>query len=180
MLAIAALALVLLVVAEAVGASSQGSPTDWASVVKIVLGGMFVALATRVWSTRPLHGETPATAEWMARIDGIGGSRALQLGALVGGANVKNLLLTIAAVISIAQLDAPPREELAALAVYVAIAGLCVLAPVAYYLVKGESAKPGLRRLRAWLVANSPAILAVLFVVIGASLIGRGISELSQ
>jgi len=49
---------------------------------------------------------------------------------------------------------------------------------VAIYFALGERSRTLLDQLRAWLVANSAAIMAVLLLVIGAKLVGDGLSGL--
>jgi hypothetical protein len=43
----------------------------------------------------------------------------------------------------------------------------------------GERAQDGLNSLKEWLIANNNTVMAVLFVVFGAKLLGDGISILS-
>jgi hypothetical protein len=176
---IAALGVVLLVIADSIGAEEDsGEPATWASVAKIVLGVLFLILAGRTWSARPAQGEG-VPKRWLAAIDGMTPHLALGLGALVGVANGKNFLLTIAAAVTIAQTGIPLIEQLVPLAVFVVIAGLCVLAPVVLYLVLGSRATHPLEVLRAWLTAHGPAIMGILFLLIGFSLVGHGIRELA-
>jgi hypothetical protein len=176
--AIAALGVVLLVIADAIGAEDEGSPHTWASAAKIVLGCLFLALAGRTWVARPQHGEG-IPQSWLARVDGITTLQSGGLGAAVGALNGKNLLLTIGAAVSIAQTGIPLAEQFVPLAAYVAIAGLCVLAPVALYFVLGERASGTLQGMRAWLVVHGPAIMVILFLLIGVDLLGEGIQELA-
>ena len=50
--------------------------------------------------------------------------------------------------------------------------------PVALYFVLGDRATRLLEDLKTWMAANNAAIMAVLCLVIGAKLIGDGISGL--
>lgn len=51
--------------------------------------------------------------------------------------------------------------------------------PVAIYFALGERAKRPLDELKGWMGANNAAIMAVLCLIIGAKLLGDGISGLS-
>jgi hypothetical protein len=51
--------------------------------------------------------------------------------------------------------------------------------PVAIYFAMGEPATRLLEELEAWLGAHNAAIMAVLCLVVGAKLIGDGVSGLS-
>jgi Sap-like sulfolipid-1-addressing protein len=92
--------------------------------------------------------------------------------------NPKNLLLTVAAAAAIAQTGISTGSELVALAVFVVIGTLGPGIPVAIYFAMGRRAAALLDDLKAWLGFNNAAIMAVLLLVIGAKLIGDGISGL--
>jgi hypothetical protein len=49
---------------------------------------------------------------------------------------------------------------------------------VLYYLVGGEGAKKAMDSWKAWLLANNAAVMAVLLLVMGVSLLGKGIGGL--
>ena len=65
------------------------------------------------------------------------------------------------------------------LVVFVVIASVGVLAPVALALVLGERSQGLLDGLRVWMARHSAAIMAVLFLLIGAKLIGDALSGFS-
>jgi hypothetical protein len=52
-------------------------------------------------------------------------------------------------------------------------------APLALYLLLGDRSCHALGELRAWMTRNNAAIMAVICLVIGAKLIGDGITGLS-
>ena len=56
-------------------------------------------------------------------------------------------------------------------------AAVTVAAPVVLYLVAPGKAADVLDEVRAWLVANNAAIMAVLLLVIGTQLLGKGIGS---
>ena len=56
---------------------------------------------------------------------------------------------------------------------------LGVAAPVVIYFALGQRARRILDELKAWMGAHNAAIMAVLCLVIGAKLIGDGISGLA-
>jgi threonine/homoserine/homoserine lactone efflux protein len=97
----------------------------------------------------------------------------------LSGVNPKNLALTLAAAATIAAAGLTTGEQIGVFAIYVAIASSAVAAPVLVYLIMGERAQDGLNSLKEWLIANNNTVMAVLFVVFGAKLLGDGISILS-
>ena len=62
------------------------------------------------------------------------------------------------------------------LVVFVLIASVGVGAPVVLNLILGSKAEHTLTEMKEWLVANNATVMAVLFVVLGAKLLGDGIS----
>lgn len=60
--------------------------------------------------------------------------------------------------------------------VFTLIAASTVLVPVVGYLVAAERLRGPLDALRAWLAQENAVIMAVLLLVIGVSMIGKGIA----
>jgi len=172
---IAALGAVVLLVAGAATPPDAGPPT-WASVVKVVLGVALLLLALTQWRGRPREGTSPATPRWMSAIDGFTPVKAFGLAVLLGAVNPKNLLLVVSGAAAIASATPETNEQLGALAVFVVVASLGVLAPVVVYLTAGSRAAELLDRLKAWMIQNNAVIMTVLLVVLGAKMIGDGIT----
>ena len=78
----------------------------------------------------------------------------------------------------IAQLGIDSGEQAVALGVFIVMGTLGPAAPVALYFALGERAAAVLDDLKGWMGAHNAAIMAVLCLVIGAKLIGDGISGL--
>ena len=62
--------------------------------------------------------------------------------------------------------------------VYVVVASLGVAAPLALTLVLGERSTAILTEWRAWLGRNNDAVMAVIYLLFGVVLIGKGIAAL--
>jgi threonine/homoserine/homoserine lactone efflux protein len=175
---LAAVGAIVLFVAGGAGADDEGGSPTWVAVLKLVLGAALVLLAAREWRHRPRGGADAALPKWMQAIDSFSPARALAMGVALSAINPKNLLLTVAAATTIAQTGISTGSELAALAVFVVIATLGPGVPVAIYFAMGRRAAALLDDLKNWMGANNAAIMAVLLLVIGAKLIGDGISAL--
>ena len=63
------------------------------------------------------------------------------------------------------------------LLVFTVIAAASVAVPVIAYLVASDRMAGPLERLRTWLVHNNATVMAVLLLVIGVVLIGKGIGN---
>ena len=100
------------------------------------------------------------------------------MGVALSAINPKNLVLTVGAAAAIAQTGISSGDQAVALAVFVLIGTLGLGLPVVIYFLMGERAAHMLDDLKDWMGHNNAAIMAVLFLVIGAKLIGDGISGL--
>ena len=114
--------------------------------------------------------------KWMQSIDGFSTPKSLAMGALLSGLNPKNLALTAAAATTIAQAEISGGQEAVALAVFVLIGSITILAPVAIYFLAGAEAKEILDALKVFMAAHNAAIMTVLLLVLGAKLVGDAIA----
>lgn len=158
-----------------VGLGSGGGGSAVGSLLKILLGLLLIGLAFREWRNRPRPGEQPPLPGWMRAIDSVTAVKALALAVLLSAINPKNLSLTIAAAVTIAQEGLSSAGATFAIVVFVILASLNIAIPVILYLAGGASAKAALNRLRGWLNANNATVMAVLLLVIGVVLFGKGL-----
>jgi threonine/homoserine/homoserine lactone efflux protein len=179
LLGLAVVGTVVLLLASPADASDNGAPATWVSLLELVLGALLVLVALRQWRGRPHDGEEAPTPKWMGALDSFTAPKALGAGAVLAGANPKNLLLAVAAAAAIAQTGIPAGEQAVAYAVFALIGTVGVGAPVAIYFALGERAGPVLQRLKDWMAAHNAVIMAVLCLVIGAKLIGDAIAGLA-
>jgi heme/copper-type cytochrome/quinol oxidase subunit 3 len=167
---------ITLVSASGNATSDTGEPATWANVLKLVFGVLFVLIAARTWHGRPKPGEEAAMPKWMQAIDTFTAPKSLGMGALLSGLNPKNLALTIAAATAIAQTGISGGQEAVALAVFIILGSMTILAPVAVYFLMGAKAKEILDGLKEFMGAHNAAIMTVLLLVLGAKLIGDAIA----
>jgi hypothetical protein len=169
----------LLALASGNSQEDDGGPETWVSVVKLALGVLFLLLAARTWRGRPRAGQEAAMPKWMQAIDTFTTGRSLGFGVLLSGVNPKNLALTIAAAAVIAQTGIS-GEAAGALAIFILVGSLSILAPVVIYFALGARAAVILDELKTWMAAHNAAIMAVLLLVLGMKLIGDAIGGLSS
>ena len=160
-------------------ASTSTSSADTIAWGKIVFGLLFLLLAVRTWRRRPAPGAEAEMPAWMAGIDGFTPGKALGFGVLLAGVNPKNLMLAIAAGTAVATLGLPTGQAIGSLVVFVVLASLTIGAPVGYYLVGGQKANDALTELKGWLSVHNDAVMTVLFLVLGADLISKGLPPLT-
>lgn len=148
-----------------------------AGTIQLILGVLLLLLAVRQWRSRPKHGEEPALPKWMSAIDSMTTGRGLVLGFVLAAVNPKNLLLAASAGIVVGSSGLSVGSEILAIAVFTVIAVISVAAPVIAYLVAADRMRGPLDALRGWLVHNNATVMAVLLLVIGVSVIGKGIGS---
>jgi hypothetical protein len=165
--------------ADAGGGSSTSEPSTGISWLKLALGVLLLLGAVRNWRSRPAPGATPTMPKWMAGVDGLAPGKALGLGALLSSVNPKNLILTVAAAAGLSQLGLTNGDVVGSLVVFVVLASITIAGPVLYYLIGGDRAQSRLDDLKAWLMQNNTAVMAVLLLVFGVVLIGKGLSGLT-
>jgi threonine/homoserine/homoserine lactone efflux protein len=178
-LGLAIVGAIVLAVAGGAGADDGGEPATWVGWLKLVLGALLLLVAVKQWRGRPRAGEDAALPKWMRTIDQFTPGRSFGIAAALAGINPKNLLLTAAAAAAIAQAGLDTGDEAVTLGVFILIGTLGPAAPVVIYFALGDRATKPLEELKTWMGANNAAIMAVLCLVIGAKLIGDGISGLA-
>lgn len=148
-----------------------------AGVVKILLGAGLLFLALKQWKSRPKEGAEPVLPAWMSAIDTMTATRALMLGFLLSAVNPKNLLMAAAAGVTIGSAELTFGAITLSIVVFVLIAAASVALPVIAYLLAHDKMAAPLERLRKWLVGNNATVMAVLLLVIGVVMVGKGIGS---
>jgi hypothetical protein len=172
---VAAATTVVMLLSDATGASEAETGPSLGDALILALGVGAIALGIRQWQTRPHAGEEAHMPAWMQAIDAFTPVRAFGFGVLLSALNPKNLGLAAAAALVIDQAVAAGANAAAMIVVFTIIASISIAMPVLYMLVGGEGAKRTLEGWRTWLAANNAAVMAVLFIVIGAKLVGTGL-----
>jgi threonine/homoserine/homoserine lactone efflux protein len=158
-------------------AQDESGSSPVRGVIKIILGALLLFLALRQWRGRPAEGEQATMPKWMSAIDSMTAGKALGLGFLLSAVNPKNLLMAISAGLIIGGAGLAVGQTVVVIVMFVLLAASTVLIPVVAYLIASERLAGPLDRLRAWLVNNNATIMAVLLLVIGVAVIGKGIGS---
>jgi hypothetical protein len=156
--------------------SSGGSSAG--GVIKIIFGVLLLFLAFRQWRGRPAKGEQATMPKWMSAIDSMTVAKALGLGFLLAAVNPKNLLMAASAGLIVGGSGLGFGRGLTlVIIIFVLLAACTVVIPVIGYLIASARSAGPLDRLRGWLVENNSTIMAVLLLVIGVAVIGKGIAS---
>src|SRR5262249_18074578 len=148
-------------------ASEGGEPATWVSVLLLVLGVVVLAAAAKAWRGRPRGDDEPPMPGWMRTIGDFTAAKAAAAGFALGAVTLETRLLAAAAALWIADVGLSPGQEMAALAVFVAIASLGVLSPLVLAVALGDRSREVLEGLRNWMARNNAVIMAVLLLLIG-------------
>ena len=171
---------VVLALAGPGGASEEGQPASWVSWLKLLLGVGLLLVALRQFRGRPHEGEQAPLPKWMGAIDRFNPGQALGGGAVLAGANPKNLLLAVGGAAAIAQTGIPAGQQAIAYAVFAVIGTLGVGAPVGIYFALGKRSAELLGRLKDWMGQHNAVIMSVLCLVIGVKLLGDALTGLTS
>lgn len=165
----------LLLLGEAEETSAGSAVVAWA---RVVLGAALVALAVHKLLRRPsgADDDEPAVPGWMSAFDAPSGTRTLGLGALLGGANPKNIALAASAAAAV-QETAPAQAPLAG-ALFVLLCSSAVLVAVLAHAVLGARAEPALQTVRRVMTRHSTVLTAAVLLLIGAMILGDGLAAL--
>jgi threonine/homoserine/homoserine lactone efflux protein len=167
---------VVSLVINPVDSSKPNNPSTFASVLKLVLGVLFLLMALRSWRSRPRAGHEVTMPSWMTTIADFDAPKALGLGLLLSAVNPKNLAMCIAAGASIGGEADDGSSAVVGVVVFVVLASLSIAVPVLGYLVAQERMRGPLDELRQWLTAHNSAVMSVLLLVLGVSSVGKGIA----
>jgi len=175
---LSAVGTIVLLVADPAGASSDAGPASWVGWLFLALGILAVLAGILQFRKRPKPGEVTALPSWMKAIDQFTAGRASAIGLALASVNPKNLMLTLAAAAAIASAGLAGGESFIALGVFVLIGSLGLAIPIVIYLLGGAKAAATLEDMRQWLAIHNPAIMTVLFVIIGMKLLSNGLQAL--
>jgi threonine/homoserine/homoserine lactone efflux protein len=147
--------------------------------IKIGLGVLLLLMAVKQWRGRPTGDHEPELPGWMKAIDTMTAAKGAGLGFLLSAVNPKNLLMAAGAGVIIGGTAASleTSEEVVAITVFTVIAAASVAVPVIGYLVASEKMSGPLESMHQWLVKENAVVMAVLLLVIGVAMVGKGIGS---
>ncbi|MFF3260287.1 GAP family protein [Streptomyces sp. NPDC002932] len=103
-------------------------PPAW---VKLAVAVLFLLLVGKQWRGRPKGDAEPGLPSWMKTIDTLTPAKSAGLAFVLAVVNPKNLALVLAAGVSIAGSTSSTGDSGVAAAVFVAVASLCTVVPLA-------------------------------------------------
>jgi hypothetical protein len=180
---VAGIAIVTSVVVAVAGTATlqtTSGPTTTVSWIKVGLGVLLLLVGVRDWRKRPKGTEQPSLPKWLTTIENVTPPKAGGLGFVLSAINPKNLLLIVAGGMAIDQGATGSGQKAVSIVVFTVLAAGTVALPVILNLVMGQRARRTLESMNEWLRVNNATVMAVLILVIGLVLIGKGISGMGS
>lgn len=143
------------------------------AVIDGLLGVLLIIFAFNQLKNRPKNGETAKTPGWMSTIENFSPFKSFGVGFLLATVNFKNTPVGIAVGSTISKLANSPQQSLEALIIYLLLASSTVTIPVIAFLLLGDKLNNTLAAIKNWLINNNATIMFVLFLIIGAMLLGK-------
>ncbi|MFL6182019.1 MAG: GAP family protein [Actinomycetes bacterium] len=169
----AVMAIVLVVLGGGNTSDTTQTSVQWGT---LVLGVLMLTLAFGQWRKRPRSGEPAALPAWVSKVDAFTPAKSLAAGAVLSGANPKNLALTLSAAGAIAVDGLDDTQQFWAAAVFVGIASSTVVVFVLAALVAPKATAQPLASIRQFMADNNAVIMAVVLLLLGAKLVGDALS----
>jgi threonine/homoserine/homoserine lactone efflux protein len=156
-----------------------GASNPTAGWIKIGLGVLLLLMAVKQWRGRPPRDADPQLPTWMKAIDTMTAVKGAGLGFLLSALNPKNLIMAAGAGLIIGGTDAglETRSQVLAIAIFTVIAAASVAVPVIAYLVASDRMGGPLESMHQWLVKENATVMAVLLLVIGVTMVGKGLGS---
>lgn len=156
--------------------TSSGTVVGW---LRVLAGGALIVLGVKKVRDRPPAGQPEPTPKWMDGIASMDAARSLRLGLLLGGVNPKNIALAFAASSSVAEVTVTTGDSIVAGVVFVVLSSAIVIGAVVVRLTMGDRAVRMLDGVRTFMLANNAVITMVVFVALGAMVLGDGVTALT-
>ena len=172
-------AIVVLALALSHPGDLQAPPSRMASILRIAVGLLFMALALRNWRQRKKPDDPEQKPMLLQLVDSVTPVKAWLIGFLFADVtNPKNMALTMAGCLEISSSGASPAVLGLMLLLFVAIASAGVAAPLFLYLLGGESSKHIVAIWKQWLVLHKKTVMAALFILFGMGMVYKGVAGL--
>jgi threonine/homoserine/homoserine lactone efflux protein len=169
---------IIVALVELLPKPSGDEPSLWVGPLQLALGLLLLCLAATQWNKRHCSKDEPHLPPWMSRISEMGFARSLRFGITVAAANPKHIAFLAGASVSVGAPAMPVTTVLTVIAMFSVIAASTVWLPTLLFLVAAERLSAPLRVLGDWLTRENHTIMAVLFLLLGASAIGDGIGAM--
>lgn len=152
------------------GVPAGGDPLG-VKIFHLVLGGLLILIGLNEWKGRPKKGQKPKVPKWMEAVANFNPFKSFLIAASLVTINAKNTVLDVAVGDMISKSTESMEGKITAIIIFSFVASLSILLPVIAFFILGNRLKKTLNSVNGFFVQNSNVILAVLFLLLGASLV---------
>lgn len=143
-----------------------------------MLGLVLFGLAYKQWRARPRNGSEPTVPKWMKSVDGLTPRKAFGLAFLSAAVNPKNAALAVSGAATIAVATNVVAQQIVAAVIFTVIASVGIASPILVKVFSGKRADGILASAKAWMTANNAVMMTVILTILGATVLGEGLSGL--
>jgi threonine/homoserine/homoserine lactone efflux protein len=143
----------------------------WIGASDLVVAGLFLAVAARVWLRPRAHGAPPR----LDIVDRATAARSALIGVVLSAANPKVFVLALGAALALTREPSHASLSVAAAAAFIGVSAIGVVLPIVLYAVHPARAAADLARLRGWLAAHERPVLIGLALALATVFIRDGV-----
>jgi hypothetical protein len=175
LIGLSALCYVVYLMMEAIRSPRWGLPHRF-SGLQLLLGLLFIAMAIYEFRLIPRQKQNePPRYKWLDKLDDFTLLEVFAVAAAMAGLNLKNAGLVLSASTSLWNSGLYSAPPWVIFTVFPLLGSMPIIVPVLYGYMRGPQAQGRLSEWRDWLLINNALVLFVLFLFLGAKLIGAGL-----
>jgi len=174
---IAALAAVLTALAEVVPEGDAEHPRHWLGVVQIVLGVLLILLAAQKLRSRSKGDAEADMPTFLGSLTSTTPERSVVAGFAAAAVNPKHVAFVLPVGTMIVDHGLTGAEIGAAIGIFTLLASVTVIGPTVAWRLAPERVGAAVDAVFAWMVRNMSVVSALILVLIGANVIGKGIAN---
>lgn len=159
-------------------AGDGGSKKLFSAIIDTLLGMLLLYFALREWRHRPKKRTKNLQPKWMQEIEAISLPKAFLVGLLFSAINSKNTVLNIASATEIGKSVSSFADIVAVSLIYAFVCSITFMSLVVAFLMFNKRVSKPLQIMKRWLILNNATIMCVLFLLLGANFIFKGITAI--
>lgn len=145
---------------------------SWARYLRMAIGVALIVWGLSRWANRHQSAHVP---KWLTSMTSIKPGRAFLTGIVLTVANLKVLLMCIAAGVAIGTAALGPTGSWAAVGIFTALATSTVAVPTVAYLFAGDRLDEPLKKLKQWMEDNHAGLIGAVLIAIGLMVLYKGV-----
>lgn len=147
--------------------------------IQLLLGLVFLAMAIYELRLIPrTKNHEPPRYKWFDNLDRFTLLQVFFVAFVMAGLNVKNVGLVMSASSSLIGAGLFGPRAWIIFGLFILLGSSPIIAPVLYDYIRCPHSQERLKQWRDWLLVNNALVLFVLFLILGAKLVGKGLSGL--